>query len=209
MRVLVLRWFQGHNSANDIQVQEVSCVCFFKLFWGYFLFVILRNAILTRTRFSHMSEFWMVKYFPSDWNESTFLLRQRHTFTIVSDGTIYYLFTQFIFSMLSSFSVFHYSSFFSSILENTALGKWSPQNKLYERANKKHEQKWVIPYLYESIGLLSVSSPAPDQAPAPQPSEAQTKKLRKRQKPVTIMYLQICLTEDENQAKSETLRNFT
>lgn len=65
-----------------------------------------------------------------------------------------------------------------------------------------------IPYLYESIGLLSVSSPAPDQAPPPQPNEPQNKKLRKRQKPITITYLQICLTEDENQAKSETPRNF-
>lgn len=152
-----------------------------------------------------MSEFWMVNYF-------TLLLQWIHvpvrTVTQAHNSLEWhcYVFAQVIFSTLGSFPVFHYSSFFSSIAENTALGKWSLQNKLYERANKKHEQKWVTPHLYESVGLLSLSS---NSWPSTlHPNEAQNKKLRKRQKPIMIPYLWICLIEGETQAKSETPRNF-
>ena len=85
--------------------------------------------------------FWMVNYFPSYWNEPKFLLRQQREFTIVLNDS--YPFAQSIFPTLSSFPRFHYSSFFSSILENTAPGKWGVQNQCYKKVNKKHRQQRV------------------------------------------------------------------
>lgn len=121
--------------------------------WGYFE----KCSTSKNSPLVIWMSFWMVNYFPSYWNEPKFLLRQQCKFTIVLNDS--YPFAQSIFPTLSSFPRFHYSSFFSSILENTAPGKWGVQNQCYKKANKKHKQQRVgIIFIWKKRPTIFFSS---------------------------------------------------
>lgn len=108
-----------------------------------------------------MSEFWMVKYFPSYWNESKFLFRQWHKFTTVLNGTVTPLLSSFsLLWVIFLCSTVHFSLQFYKILHwgNEVL-------KLYKELTKSMSRKRSATYLYERIGPpFLVFSPAPDQA---------------------------------------------